>query len=143
MDEQGLAPPELKEKDWEKFDQFQATQAEYDQIMGPISRFFLGVTKTDFYREAVRRRIMGYPVSTAKDILEDPQLEARRFWERVEHSEAGEGLAFPGPFAKFSVTPLTFRRRAPLIGEHNEEVYGERLGLSREELTALGGAGVI
>ena len=143
MDEQGMAPPELKEKDWEKFDQFQATQAEYDQITGPISRFFKGLTKNDFYREAVRRRIMGYPVSTAKDTLEDPQLEARQFWKHMNYSEDREEIAFPGPFAKLSLTPLTLRRRAPLIGEHNEEVYVERLGLSREELTALQGAGVI
>ena len=143
MDEQGMAPPELKEKDWNKFDQFQATQAEYDQITGPISRFFEGITKKDFYREAVRRRIMGYPASTADDILEDPQLEARHFWEHMEHPEQGQQFKFPGPFAKLSLTPLTLRRQAPLIGEHNEEVYVERLGLSREELTALQETGVI
>ena len=143
MDEQGAAPPELKEKDWEKFDQFQATQAEYDQITGPISRFLKGLTKNDFYREAVRRRIMGYPVSTAKDTLEDSQLEARQFWKRMKYSEDREEIAFPGPFANLSLTPLTLRRRAPLIGEDNEEVYVERLGLSREELTAFQEAGVI
>jgi len=43
---------------------------------------------------------------------------------------------------KLTETPFRIRWRAPLIGEHNLEVYGE-LGLSREEITFLKSAGVI
>jgi len=43
----------------------------------------------------------------------------------------------PGGFVKLSDGECRIRRRAPLIGEHNEEIYGKELGLSRRELLAL------
>jgi formyl-CoA transferase len=61
----------------------------------------------------------------------------------VEHPELGASLTYPGAFLKATRTPPTIRRRAPLIGEHNAEVYGGELGLSAEELSTMAAAGVI
>ena len=90
----------------------------------------------------MKRRILLYPVSTMKDILESPQLAARDFWRQVEHPELDTTITYPGAFATASGTPLQLSRRAPLIGEHNEEVYRE-MGLSVEEILTLKQAGVI
>jgi formyl-CoA transferase len=61
----------------------------------------------------------------------------------LEHPELGSTIVYPGPSLKLSETPLSLRRRAPLIGEHNEEIYLGELGLSVERLEALKQIGVI
>jgi crotonobetainyl-CoA:carnitine CoA-transferase CaiB-like acyl-CoA transferase len=46
-------------------------------------------------------------------------------------------ITYPGGFARFTEAACGIRFRAPLIGEHNDEVYKKELGLSTEELVAL------
>lgn len=83
------------------------------------------------------------PVSTPEEVLENPQLVARGFFVDVEYPELGMTLRELGAPYKFSESPWRVSRRAPLTGEHNEEVYIGELGLSKEELACLAGAGVI
>jgi crotonobetainyl-CoA:carnitine CoA-transferase CaiB-like acyl-CoA transferase len=143
MDEEGMAPDFLKEKDWENFDITKASQAELDQISEPIGRFFLEHTKEEIYEEAIRRRLFIDPVATISDLLENPQLSARAFWQEVDHPELGTAITYPGAFVRLSEASCRIRHRAPLIGEHNEEIYKKELGLSKEELVILKQAGVI
>ena len=142
MDEKGVATDWLRAQEWEKFDPAPATQEDFNQIMEPVARFVQGLTKREFLDEAVKRRIMGYPVSTAKDIMENPQLAAREVWQEIEHPELNDTITYPGPWVKLSKSSLGIRRRAPLIGEHNEEIYKE-LGLPRQDILALKQANVI
>ncbi len=109
----------------------------------PIGHFFQGVTKKEFLEEVISRGMLGYPVSTAREILEDPQLKARGFWQTVDHPELGTSLLYPGAFAKFSSAECPLRRRAPLIGEHNEEVYVKELGLKSAEIDKLKESGIL
>ena len=85
---------------------------------------------------------MLHPVSTTRDVREDAQLKARDYWVEVDHPELDTAITYPGGFIQASETPLVLERRAPLIGEHNAEVYGE-LGLSGKEIAALKQRGVI
>lgn len=130
------------EKDWNKFDIATITQEEVDALEAPLEAFFKGITCQEFFEGVVERDMLGYPVATPRENLNDPQLRARDYWAQVEHPELGATLTYPGAFARFSETTCGIRRRAPGIGEHNEEVYRE-LGLSRAELAALKGANVI
>lgn len=82
-------------------------------------------------------------VYTAEDILRDPQLQARGFFVDVEHPELGRAFTYPGGPYSLSETPWRLRRRAPLLGEHNAEIYGGELGLSASEMEALRGRRVI
>ena len=67
----------------------------------------------------------------------DPQLAERGFFQRLTHPAAGTH-DYPGPVAQFSHTPLTpLRGRAPLLGEHNEELLRGLLGLSEAEYQEL------
>ena len=86
---------------------------------------------------------MGCAVANSKDICEDDHLKVRNFWEKVEHPELGDTLTYCGAFCKLSEAPMKNFRRAPLIGEHNEEIYEKELGLSRQEMILLKQAGVI
>jgi crotonobetainyl-CoA:carnitine CoA-transferase CaiB-like acyl-CoA transferase len=143
MDSKGMTPEFLKKKDWKVFNIAEVTQEEIDQMEEPIGRFFQGVTKKEFLEEVISRGMLGYPVSTAREILEDPQLKARGFWQTVDHPELGTSLLYPGAFAKFSSAECPLRRRAPLIGEHNEEVYVNELGLKSAEMGQLKENGIL
>ncbi len=75
------------------------------------------------------RRILLFPVATPRDILHNPQLQARQYFQQVPHPELGTTLTMLGPFVRASATPLTQRRLPPKLGEHNVEVYTQELGL--------------
>lgn len=145
MDEESMANDWLKEMNWaEGYDSSKISQDLVDQVEEAIAKFLLTKTKTELYEEgALKRRILTGPFSTTKDIWQDPQLQARDFWILVEHPELGDTLTYCGAFAKVSGCPMECRRRAPLIGEHNIEVYQEELGFAREELVLLKQAMII
>lgn len=66
MDEKGMSTDWLKAQDWNKFDPAPTTQEDFDRIMGPMANFLRGLTKAEFLEEVVKRRVMGYQVSTPK-----------------------------------------------------------------------------
>ncbi len=142
MEEEAMSDDYLSQMNWEEFDMGEATQEQFDRLEHPISRFFERHTVEELYQGSIEREIMLYPVYSAKEIYEDVQLKAREFWEGVYHPEVDETLTYPGSFAQLSGERPKIYRRAPLIGEHNEEVYGE-LGLSREDLVILKQTGII
>lgn len=142
MDEEGMATDYLKNKDWSTFDIATVTQEEIDQIEAPAAKFFKTKTKQEFFKEAIKRRMLGYPVATAEEIFADQQLIAREYWQRVEHPELETEITYPGAFCKFSLSSCGIRRRAPLIGEHNKEIY-EELGYNGKDLLVLKQAGII
>ena len=137
MDSKGMAPDFLKKKEWKSFNIAEVTQAEIDQMEEPIARFFQQVTKKEFFEQVIKREMLGYPVASVEEIFRDPQLDARKFWQSIEHPELGTSIVYPGGFAKFSEGPCKIWRRAPLIGEHNEEIYCGELGLTQRELEEL------
>ncbi len=114
-----------------------------DRIEEPTARFFMAHTKAELLEGAVKHGVMLYPVMTTSDILENPQLIARGFWEEVEHPELGTTITYPGAFAGLTEAPLRISRRAPFIGEHNQEIYEQELGISKEKLVRLKQAGAI
>ena len=143
MEEENIAPEYLQNFNWNAFDMATQTQEMQDRIEAQISRLFSMFTKEELYNEAQKRGIMLCPVNTSKDIIENAQLKAREFWMDINHPELSTNITYPGAFAKLSETPLTVRRRAPLIGEHNLEIYEDELGLSHSEMTDLRNDGII
>jgi benzylsuccinate CoA-transferase BbsE subunit len=104
---------------------------------------FLRHTKAELYNQALKRKIMLCPVSTARDICENTQLHARNFWTDVDHPEIPARISYPGPFARLSETPLVTARRAPLPGEHNPDIYEKELAFSKRDLELLHQSGSI
>ena len=91
---------------------------------------------------AVKHRFMLFPVATNKDILESAQLAGRNFWTKIEHPELGVSITYPVPLASTTEIPHN-TRCAPLIGEHNTEIYEKELGISPDKLMVLKRSGVI
>lgn len=73
---------------------------------------------------------------TSDEIFSDPHLQARGFFHKVSHPEAGTH-SYPGPSWKLSRTPSRIRFPAPCLGEHNRYVLQELLGLTAEEVARL------
>ncbi|MFC3712962.1 CaiB/BaiF CoA transferase family protein [Sphingoaurantiacus capsulatus] len=82
-------------------------------------------------------------VYRAPDMLADPHFAAREAITSVPHPVHGS-VRMQNAFPKFSATPSTIRRTAPQFpGEHNAEVYGERLKLDAGRLEKLKAVGAI
>jgi len=81
------------------------------------------------------------PTLDPKEMLEDPHFNARGIFEMVPHRIAGTH-PYVGAFARFSRTPISIRMPAPCLGEHNEYVFGELLGMTREEIAELERLGI-
>ena len=71
-----------------------------------------------------------------------PQTKAREFFTEIDHPAAGK-LMYPGLPYKLSTMTPSKNHGAPLLGQHNEEIYTERLGYAKEDLVRLKEAGVI
>ncbi len=143
MAAEGKADEWLQNFDWANFSHFTTTQDVIDRMEEQTIAFFMSHTKAEIMEGAIRYRIMLYPVAAANDIHQSPQLEARGFWREVEHPELQASIRYPSRWANLSEASPGISRRPPLIGEHNQEVYGEELGLSAEELARLRQAGAI
>jgi crotonobetainyl-CoA:carnitine CoA-transferase CaiB-like acyl-CoA transferase len=76
------------------------------------------------------------------DIAADPHYEARGNIETVDDPTIGP-VKMPAVYPRFSATPGRIERGAPKLGEHNAEVYGDLLGLTKEDLRDLEENGVI
>ncbi|MCP4757199.1 MAG: CoA transferase [Proteobacteria bacterium] len=145
LDEENLAPDSHKEMDWLEFGTIatKMSQEEMDKFQEPFDKLILSKTSAEFSEECVKRGIMGCSVSNSKDIWEDEQLKARDFWEEIEHPDLEETLKYCGPFVKLSEAPIRLLRPAPLIGQHNQEIYEKELGLSKQEITHSKQTGII
>jgi crotonobetainyl-CoA:carnitine CoA-transferase CaiB-like acyl-CoA transferase len=118
-----------------------------EEAMEKFHEIFTNLTKKhrklELYEKAQARGISLSPVSTIGDLFENPQLKARDFFVEVEHPELGDTVTYPGGPYVLEKTPWQIRRRAPLIGEHNMEIYHGELGFSKEDLITLKSGGVI
>lgn len=81
------------------------------------------------------------PVLDMKEAIEHPHIQAREMMVHVEHPTIGD-MYIQGVPIKLSKTPGSVDTPAPLLGQHNEEVYG-MFGVSKEELAKLKEEGVI
>jgi len=81
-------------------------------------------------------------VQTAEDLFSDPQLKHREHFKFLEHKEMGVH-AYHSPSYRLSKTACEIKKAAPCLGEDNEYVYKEILGLSDDEIADLLIEGVI
>jgi crotonobetainyl-CoA:carnitine CoA-transferase CaiB-like acyl-CoA transferase len=97
-------------------------------------------TQTCSAEEATQRLqqagIPAYPSLDGRDILANPQAEARGFFVELPHPEVGTRRHLGIPW-KMSRTPCEIRRPAPCLGEGTDYVLEQIVGVSKEEITAL------
>jgi crotonobetainyl-CoA:carnitine CoA-transferase CaiB-like acyl-CoA transferase len=142
MDESGGAPAWLRDTEWERFSPAALDDAELARLETAIGAFFATRTMRELYDGALERRILLAPCNDAREILAHPQLRDRELFTTLEYPEFGAAIEHPAFFAKASGMRVGIRRRAPRIGEHNDEVY-RALGLEREEIAKLVAEGIL
>jgi benzylsuccinate CoA-transferase BbsF subunit len=81
-------------------------------------------------------------VQNAEDICNDVQLKEREFFWNSDHSELGT-FSYLGQPSRLSVTPAKLHRNAPSLGEHNEYICLEILGMSKAEYNHYLAEGVL
>ena len=142
MEEMGMSNEFLSTFVWEELDIAMAPQDLMDRLSAPIEAFFRTRTKKEVLDAAMARNISICPLFSMEDQVKDPHLAARAYWIQMEHPELGATISYPRQFVRSSECETGTRFKAPLIGEHNADVYGE-IGLSGKRLVALKEAGVI
>jgi crotonobetainyl-CoA:carnitine CoA-transferase CaiB-like acyl-CoA transferase len=140
MDEHGMAPPSLTERDWKAYNHNLLTQEEVDEMAAAFRAFFATKTKAELYAAALERKLMLAPINGPADVLASAQLASREFFVDVEDPEGT--LRHPGRVARLRPEGLRDPFRAPRLGEHNDAVLAE-LGLGPEAVAALRTEGIL
>jgi len=100
-------------------------------------------TMEELFVGAQTRGVRLMPVNNVRNVVEDIGLKERKYFVDVSHPELNQGFTYPGAPYSLSETPWRISRRAPLIGEHNLEIYGEELGYGMKEIEEMKKAGTI
>ncbi|MBI2886390.1 MAG: CoA transferase [Chloroflexi bacterium] len=111
-------------------------------INAELAQWALSCSKHEIYYGGQARGLAITPYLTPEEVYASPQLASRSYFVQVQHPEAG-ALRMPAAPYRLSASPGLPRNPAPLLGQHNQLVFGERLGYSAEDLVRLRSAGVI
>ena len=140
MDRYGMAG-DLKDPKYEDPKVIEANTAHI--IDDVVANFIASLPAEEVYHAAQERKFTWGAVRPAEALLDDPHLQDRGFWKEVEHPELGRRFVYPGEAALYKGSPWRLSGRAPLIGEHNVDIFCGELGLSPQELATLAESKVI
>ncbi len=107
-----------------------------------IAQWLASETKEEVYTKGQAARIPAAPIRDVSEVVNSEQYEARAFFTEVEHPQMGRVKIPTAPY-QFSKTPWSNKYAAPLLGQHNEEVYCHRLGYSKQDLVMMRQTGII
>lgn len=139
MDEHGLAQDLLDEK----YQDPAVVQDNAEHTTQVLADFFAALPQEELWQGGQERDFPWGAIRTMDEIVGDPHLEDRGFFVEVEHPELGRSFVYPGAAAIYNGSPWGISRRAPLVGEHNQEILCDELGVSREELAMLVESGAV
>ena len=108
-----------------------AVKEEFDAI---LLEWLLSHTKAEVIRRAQESGYPAAPLNDMGEVFADPHLLARNFFYEIDHPVTGR-LNYPGPPFRMSANPWS-PQRAPLLGEHTEEVL-RQLGYDADALATL------
>jgi benzylsuccinate CoA-transferase BbsF subunit len=119
-----------------KFATFQKRKENEDELDGLVGEWTIKKSPEEVMMLMQKAGVAAGLVQDGEDLqTRDPQLKERGFYVYLDHPETGR-IAHDGLTFALSATPGEIRR-APLLGEHNEYVYREVLGLSEDEVNQL------
>jgi crotonobetainyl-CoA:carnitine CoA-transferase CaiB-like acyl-CoA transferase len=139
MDSHGLAGDLLDER-YKDPKVFSDSSAHINEL---LINFVSNLTRDEVAHGGQERGFNWGAVRTPDELLDEGHLNDRGFWVDVDHPELGRSFRYPGAAGIYNGSPWRISSRAPLIGEHNVEIYCQELGLQRTELAYLAEAGVV
>ena len=136
----------LGEQEWMQEPRYRDRRAMSDQYPEEaeslIAPWFMEHTKEEILQLCLENRVPCVPVLTFDEVLSDPQLNSREYFQELNHPEAGE-LRYPGPPYHLSASSPQMVRAAPTLGQHNREILCDELGLADSEYSSLCRSGVV
>ena len=133
---------EVPELDDERFSSPSARLANAEELGRILDETFQTKNKSDMFFAAHEKRFIYGIVQSPEEVLADPQFAARGYFVDIDHPATGT-VKYPGPPFLKSGTPWGPAKPAPLLGQNNQEVFGERLGYTNDEMSRLRSIGVI
>lgn len=112
-------------------------------VADTIGQFVQSLPAEEVYRRSQALHFAWGIVRRPEENLDDPHWEDRGFFWDGEVPGVDGTVRYPGAPYRFTRSPVRLRRRPPLVGEHNHEVYVGELGLTSEELRGLLESGVV
>ena len=108
------------------------TSLEADPLDTAIAEWARGQQAESLMQQLQQAGVPAGVVQTPEDLRNDPQLEHRGHYWMLDHPTMGH-RAYDGPSFRLSDTPGELTKAAPLLGEDNEYVYKDIVGMSDEE----------
>ena len=130
--------PELDDPKWINSN---LRRAHADYINAQVTSYTSRFLKEDLAEILQKNGIPGLPVNSPLDFMKDPHILARGFFSAVTHPVLGTFHQAGSPFVLDGQRAVP--SPAPLVGQHNEEVFCGELGLARGDLEKLAAGGVI
>jgi len=116
-------------------------QEHRDELAPRVQAWASDLTRDEIYHRLQAEATPAGPVRNVAEVMEWEQMRARKYFVTLDHPDAG-AQRYPGVPYRFDGHTLP-TRRAPRLGEHNEEIYSGRLGYTASDLAFLTAAGVI
>jgi crotonobetainyl-CoA:carnitine CoA-transferase CaiB-like acyl-CoA transferase len=113
-----------------------------DALDAALTRALSTLSTEDAVSRLSAAGVFAAPVNSAAAVLGDSHLSERGYFVPIDRAVVGTHL-YPGGVARFSETPLKADEPAPLLGQHNGEVFRRLLNMSDAEMAELEAAGII
>lgn len=126
----------------ERYDKNPKRVEHYQEIKPIIEAWTLENSSEEVMDQLLEAGVPASPINNLEQVVHDPHANARKMFVHVEHPVAGDTLLNGSQF-KMTVTDPVIDTPAPLLGQHNEEVYKELLGFDTSQLEELKKQGVI
>jgi crotonobetainyl-CoA:carnitine CoA-transferase CaiB-like acyl-CoA transferase len=113
-------------------------------VIVPIVQDLIAAKPTQFWLDALEENsISGGPINKLDQVFADPHVQARGMRIEMDHPATGAKVPLINSPMKLSGTPTEARMAPPTLGEHTDEVLGEVLGMSADEIAALRDQGIV
>lgn len=126
-------PELLNDTSWENRDKRNQSKPLVDRMISDFTRKF---TRAELFAEGQKLGVPVTPVNAPGEYMKSETAKSRNFFVYLEHPFLGRHPYARPPY-KLSVTPARKERPAPLLGQHNEEIYCGELGFTREDLCGM------
>ena len=136
-----MEQPELAED--EKFCNVPDRVENHEELHKIVSEWAAVHTMTEVVDSCLNAGVPAAPIYNTAQVKADPHIAGdREMFVEQDHPKAGKVVVTGSPL-KMSGTPVDLTAPAPTLGQHNEEVYGEVLGLDSQQVAELKSAGII
>jgi crotonobetainyl-CoA:carnitine CoA-transferase CaiB-like acyl-CoA transferase len=119
-----------------------ARKVNEDALDAELSRAIAQLNADDCLARIRDAGVLAAPVNPAPAVMADPQIQSREYFVAIDRAVVGTHL-YPGAVARIPDNPLRADVPAPMLGEHNRQVFAEMLGMTDGEIAELERIGVI